>query len=61
MAGAELRVWAAWVLGVGTELSGQLVGAAWAAAWVMEPGVWLQGARREEEPREGDPEAGRSA
>lgn len=42
MAGAELEVWVALVEGVGTALKGQLVGAAWVAAWVMEPVVSLQ-------------------
>lgn len=37
-------MWAALVVGVGTELKGQLVGAAWVAAGVTEPGVSLQGA-----------------
>lgn len=55
MAAVELEVWAASVVGVGTELEGQLVGAAWVAAWVMEPGVSLQGALTME-----DPEAGQS-
>lgn len=41
-AGVELEVWAASVVGVGTELKGQLVGVAWVAAWVMELGVSLQ-------------------
>lgn len=40
-AGVELEVWAASVLGAGTELKGQLLGAAWVAAWMMEPGLSL--------------------
>lgn len=43
-AGVELEVWAASVVGGGAELKGQQVEAAWVAAWVMEPGVSLQGA-----------------
>lgn len=39
-----MGVWAALVVGVGTEVVGQQVGAAWAAALVMEPGVSLPGA-----------------
>lgn len=58
MVGVELEVWAASVVGVGTELQVQPVGAAWVAAWVMEPGVSLQGALQEEDLRERDPEAG---
>lgn len=54
MAGAELEVWAASVVGVGTELRGQPAGAAWVAAWVMEPVVSLQQAALRVE----DPEAG---
>lgn len=40
MAGEEPERWAASVEGVGTELKGRRVG----AAWVMAPGVSLQGA-----------------
>lgn len=47
-------MWAASVLVAGTELKGQLVGAAWVAAWGKEPGVSLQGALQDAVPREGD-------
>lgn len=42
MAVRELEGWAALVVGVGIESKGELVGAAWVAAWVM---VSLQGAQ----------------
>lgn len=46
-------MWVALVGGVGTELNGRLVGAAWVAAWVMEPVVLLrQVALRVEDLRE---------
>lgn len=38
----ELPVWAALAAGVGTEQRGRQVGAAWVAAWVIEPGVSQQ-------------------
>lgn len=44
MAGEELEVWAALVVGAGPEPRGRLAGAAWAAALKTEPGVLLQGA-----------------
>lgn len=40
-------MWAASAVGAGTELEGQLVGAAREAAWEMEPGVSSQGALQE--------------
>lgn len=54
MAGVELEVWVALVVGVGTELKGQLAGAAWVAARVMERVVSLrQAALRVEDPEAG--------
>lgn len=45
MAGEELEVWAALVVGAGPEPRARLAGAAWVAALKMEPGAWgLQGA-----------------
>lgn len=50
---------------VETEMKGQLVEAAWVAAWVTKPGVFLKVGLQEEvlrveDLKEGDPEAGQS-
>lgn len=63
MAGEELEVWAALVVEAETEMKGQLVEAAWVAAWVMKLGVFQEGGPQEEvlrveDLKEGDPEGG---